>query len=116
MAAFIKRISNAEILSCCSAAMFTVAFVFSVAAASGATVGVVGGGVGGVGPGGGNALPPLNQPTSPHWPGNYNMQQSTVIMPCNTSGPLDPQFFSQFGIVDVDWSNMKSVWVRPPPA
>ena len=31
-------------------------------------------------------------------------------MPCNTSGPLDSKFFSQFGIVDVDWSHMKAVW------
>ena len=40
----------------------------------------------------------------------YNMSLSTVVMPCNTSGPLDPAFFSQFGIVDVDWSHMKAVW------
>ena len=29
----------------------------------------------------------------------YNMSLSTIVMPCNTSGPLDPTFFSQFGIV-----------------
>jgi hypothetical protein len=39
----------------------------------------------------------------------YNMSQSTIIMPCNTSGMLDPAFFSRFGIVDVDWSNQKGV-------
>jgi hypothetical protein len=45
----------------------------------------------------------------------YNMSLSTVAMPCNTSGPLDPEFFSQFGIVDVDWSHMKAVWYAPSP-
>jgi hypothetical protein len=43
-------------------------------------------------------------------PLQYNMSLSTVVMPCNTSGPLDSKFFSQFGIVDVDWSHMKAVW------
>eukprot|EP00040_Diaphanoeca_grandis_P030025 m.176861 g.176861 ORF g.176861 m.176861 type:complete len:442 (+) comp31864_c0_seq2:206-1531(+) len=54
-------------------------------------------------------------PTLPHWTPTYDMQQSTIIMPCNTSGQLDPQFFSQFGIVDVDWSNMKAVWDNQHP-
>jgi hypothetical protein len=94
------------------------------------------------------------------------MQRSTIVMPCNTSGPLtalggrwthlrappprsvlygesltnytwaahendsatrglvgslDPAFFSQFGIVDVDWSHMKHQWAAglglgPAPA
>ena len=36
-------------------------------------------------------------------------------MPCNTSGPLDPEFFSQFGIVDIDWSHMKLQWANQQP-
>ena len=31
------------------------------------------------------------------------------------SGFLEPvSFYAQFGIVDVDWSNAKSLWVVPP--
>ena len=50
----------------------------------------------------------------PTWPPTYDMQSSTIVQPCNTSGFLDPSVFSQFGIVDVDWSNGKAQWVRPP--
>ncbi len=38
----------------------------------------------------------------PKWTPTYDMQQSTVIMPCNYSGFFDPQFLSQFGLVDFD--------------
>ncbi len=51
----------------------------------------------------------------PVWPPTYNMQRSTIIQPCNASGYLEPvDFYAQFGIVDIDWSNAKSVWVTPP--
>ncbi len=39
----------------------------------------------------------------PKWAPTWNMQQSTIVMPCNFSGLLDPVFFSQFGLVDIDW-------------
>ena len=42
-------------------------------------------------------LPRHNMPTLPNWTPTYNMSLSTIVMPCNTSGPLDPEFFSQFG-------------------
>jgi hypothetical protein len=51
----------------------------------------------------------------PRWNHTYDMQRSTIVMPCNTSGPLDPEFFSQFGIVDVDWSHMKHQWANTKP-
>jgi len=50
----------------------------------------------------------------PLWPATYNMQDSTIIQPCNMSGWLDESFYSQFGIVDIDWSNAKQLWVQPP--
>lgn len=44
------------------------------------------------------------------------MASSTIIMPCNTSGPLAPtEFFSSFGVVDVDWSNEKDLWAQAKP-
>jgi hypothetical protein len=57
----------------------------------------------------------LNRPTLPRWNHTYDMARSTIVMPCNTSGPLDPDFFSQFGIVDVDWSHMKHQWANTKP-
>lgn len=60
-------------------------------------------------------LPPLNKPTLPKYEQTWDMQRSTVIMPCNRSGPLDPEFFGQFGIVDVDWSNEKNTWANQHP-
>ena len=50
----------------------------------------------------------------PTWAQSWDMQTSTIIQPCNTSGFLDPSFYSQWGIVDVDWSNAKALWVKPP--
>ena len=41
----------------------------------------------------------------------YDMQSSTIIQPCNMTGFLEPaEFYAQFGVVDVDWSNAKSLW------
>ena len=51
----------------------------------------------------------------PKWAPTWNMQDSTIVMPCNSSGFLEPvEFYAQFGIVDLDWSNAKSLWVHPP--
>jgi hypothetical protein len=41
----------------------------------------------------------------PLWPVTYNMQDSTIVQPCNVSGFLDAAHFSQFGLVSIDWSN-----------
>ena len=43
------------------------------------------------------------------------MNLSTIIQPCNDSGPFDPAFGSKFGIADYDWSNMKNDWVNTKP-
>ena len=50
----------------------------------------------------------------PLWPVTYNMQDSTIVQPCNVSGFLDAAHFSQFGLVSVDWSNNHDAWVIPP--
>jgi hypothetical protein len=65
------------------------------------------------------AVPPCRsnegeQGRFPTWPVTYNMQDSTVIQPCNMSGFLNATLYSQFGLVSVDWSNAKQLWVEPP--
>jgi hypothetical protein len=50
----------------------------------------------------------------PSWQPTWAVAQSTIVMPCNDSGLLDIDFFSQFGVVDIDWSNAKQLWVNPP--
>jgi len=42
------------------------------------------------------------------------MAASTIVMPCNYTGMLNATNVAQFGIVDIDWSNAKSLWVHPP--
>ena len=51
---------------------------------------------------------------APRWTPTWVLAESTIIQPCNMSGFLDTAFFSQFGLVDVDWSNAKQLWVDPP--
>ena len=46
------------------------------------------------------------------------MNQSTIIMACNYSGYFSDevvQKLSRFAIVDIDWSNAKSVWSNVSP-
>ncbi len=50
----------------------------------------------------------------PLWPVTYDMRSSTIIQPCNMSGFLDAELYSQFGVVSIDWSNAKALWVAPP--
>jgi hypothetical protein len=49
----------------------------------------------------------------PLWPATYDMRDSTVIQPCNKTGYLDPSF-AEYGLVSIDWSNAKQIWVAPP--
>lgn len=49
----------------------------------------------------------------PLWNPTYDMQSSTIIQPCNMSGWLDDSY-AQFGLVSVDWSSAKALWVQPP--
>jgi hypothetical protein len=49
---------------------------------------------------------------------SYQMNKSTIIMPCNGSGFTDPQSTKGWAYVDFDWSNWKGTgsadgWVSP---
>ena len=44
----------------------------------------------------------------------WGLAASTIAMPCNTSGWLDPAVTAPFGTVDVDWSNAKQQWAAAP--
>lgn len=50
----------------------------------------------------------------PKFAPTWDMQLSTIAMPCNDSGLLDINLHSQFGLIDIDWSNGKQIWVNPP--
>ena len=51
----------------------------------------------------------------PPWPHTYEMAKSTIMMPCNNSGWMDPGFAGKWGLVDFDWSNAKDLWVNAKP-
>jgi hypothetical protein len=40
----------------------------------------------------------------------YDMQQSTIAMPCNYSGWMDSTLMAQFGVVSFDWANHENSW------
>ena len=66
------------------------------------------------------AVPPCRsnegqQGRFPLWPKTYNMQDSTIIQPCNMSGFLNATLYSQYGVVSVDWSNAKALWTHSHP-
>jgi hypothetical protein len=56
-------------------------------------------------------LPPRNPP----WPPTYNMSLSTLCMAGNNSGWLDPELYSKWGIVSIDWANARQVWAQQHP-
>ena len=52
----------------------------------------------------------------PLFPHTYNMQQSTIAMPCNYTGFMDMSGdIGKFGIIDFDWSNAKQIWANAQP-
>jgi hypothetical protein len=63
----------------------------------------------------GTVLGQKGRPTVCPYPITYQMNRSTIIMPCNESGLTDPQSTKGWGIVDFDWSNAKSVWAKAKP-
>ena len=57
---------------------------------------------------------------TPSYPPVYQMNLSTIIMPCNLTGPTDPSTTAGWGIVDVDNSNWKGTgesdgWAKAKP-
>jgi hypothetical protein len=73
---------------------------------------------------GGDASSTPQQPPPPPWPSTplpsqwkptWQMNMSTVMMPCNVSGWFDARLAAKYGIVDFDWSNVRSMWTRDIP-
>ena len=53
---------------------------------------------------------------TPNYTVTYQMNRSTVIMPCNYTGFLNATNLAPFGgLIDVDWSNAKSTWSKQQP-
>lgn len=56
----------------------------------------------------------------PKWPATYQMNLSTIIMPCNGTGPTDPESTKGWAYIDFDWSNWKGIgsadgWAKHKP-
>ncbi len=51
----------------------------------------------------------------PNQPPRYQMNQSTIIMPCNNSGYMDPKRTVGWSVIDFDWSNGKAIWTKHRP-
>ena len=51
----------------------------------------------------------------PAAPARYQMNRSTIIMPCNNSGYMDPVRTKAWSIIDFDWSNGKAIWTKQRP-
>ena len=61
------------------------------------------------------ALSSLALAQVPNRPPTYQMNISTIIMPCNNSGYTDPSSTKGWGVVDFDWSNAKAIWAKSKP-
>ena len=61
------------------------------------------------------ALAGLVSAQVPDRPATYQMNLSTIIMPCNKTGFTDPASTAGWGVVDFDWSNAKNLWVTQKP-
>jgi hypothetical protein len=61
---------------------------------------------------GGTAPPPCHVPL---WPATWQMNASTIIMPCNYTGYQVPKTVAGWGIVDFDWSNNLAGWSSTTP-
>ena len=51
---------------------------------------------------------------APPWPATWQLNLSTIIMPANYSGFMEPAQTAPWGIVSFDWSNAKAHWIAPP--
>ena len=69
----------------------------------------------GVGGGGGAPVVVVTPPVLPDWEPTYNMSRSTVIMPCNWTGMVDPRVYKGYGLVDFDWNSAKAIWSTTRP-
>ena len=46
---------------------------------------------------------------------SYQLNASTIIMPCNNSGYTNPKTTIGWSIIDFDWSNGKALWTKNRP-
>ena len=51
---------------------------------------------------------------TPLFPQTYALNRSTVVMPCSSGAPLAASF-ARYGLVQIDWSDQKSVWAAAKP-
>ena len=56
----------------------------------------------------------------PKWEPSYQMNLSTMIMPCNSEGPYDVNITQPWALIDYDWSNWKGTgsadgWAKHKP-
>ena len=51
----------------------------------------------------------------PSWPVSFSMNASSFVMLCSREGFLNASQTGGFSIVDVDWSNARSLWARAQP-
>lgn len=58
---------------------------------------------------------PLSATKLPNAKATYQMNQSTIIMPCNNSGFTDPTSTVGWAVIDFDWSNAKAIWTKQRP-
>jgi len=58
---------------------------------------------------------PLAVAQVPNRPPTYQMNSSTIIMPCNNSGFTSTASTAGWGVVDFDWSNAKAIWAKSKP-
>lgn len=65
------------------------------------------------------AVGPSVQASVPSWKPTWLLNQSTIFMPCNTTGsepvPMDPVEAARWGIADFDWSNGLDAWLAKAP-
>lgn len=51
----------------------------------------------------------------PPWPASYQLNRSTVAMPCNSSGWISTPVATGWALQSVDWSNGKAQWAAMKP-
>ncbi len=51
----------------------------------------------------------------PSYPQQWQMNKSTAIMICNSTGPVDAGWAKQWHLVDIDWNSDKVQWSATKP-
>jgi hypothetical protein len=51
----------------------------------------------------------------PTWPQSWQLNKSTIVMTCNSSGRVDADWAAQWALVDLDWNGDKVNWAATKP-